>query len=108
MIALFPSDATGLISTGCSRHKDGTNQWRREGESDKLQDVGEVSLQEDVMATYKPGEKAPDSGELVEIGPRGGQVDGGRVVVIERGERVPPTSESGNEFRYKRGSKTTH
>ena len=60
------------------------------------------------MATYKPGEKAPDSGELVEIGPRGGQVQGGRVVVIERGERVPPTSEAGNEFRYKRGSKTTH
>ena len=23
------------------------------------------------METYKPGEKAPDSGELIEIGPRG-------------------------------------
>lgn len=61
-----------------------------------------------VMATYKPGEKAPDSGELVEIGPRGGKVEDGRVVVIERGETIPPTSESGNEYRYKRGSKTTH
>jgi YjzC-like protein len=60
------------------------------------------------MATYKPGEIAPDSGELYEIGPRGGKVEDGRVVVIERGERVPPTSESGNEFKYKRGSITTH
>ncbi len=60
------------------------------------------------MATYKPGEEAPDSGELVEIGPRGGKVPDGRVVVIERGETVPPTSEAGNLFRYKRGSKTTH
>jgi YjzC-like protein len=60
------------------------------------------------MATYKPGEKAPDSGELIEIGPRGGEVDGGRRTVIERGERIPPTSEPGNEFKYKRGSKTTH
>lgn len=60
------------------------------------------------MATYKPGETAPDSGELIEVGPRGGKVEDGRKVVIERGERVPPTSEAGNQFRYKRGSKTTH
>lgn len=60
------------------------------------------------MSSYKPGEKAPDSGELVEIGPRGGKVERGRRVVIERGEVVPPTSEPGNQFRYKKGSKTTH
>jgi hypothetical protein len=48
------------------------------------------------MATYKPGEKAPDSGELIEIGPRGGKVEDGRRVVIERGETIPPTSEPGN------------
>jgi hypothetical protein len=60
------------------------------------------------METYKPGEVAPDSGVLVEVGPRGGKVDGGRQTVIERGERIPPTSESGNEFEYKRGSQTTH
>jgi hypothetical protein len=57
---------------------------------------------------FKPGEKAPDSGELIEVGPRGGKVDGGRRTVIERGERIPPTSEEGNKFQYKRGSKTTH
>lgn len=60
------------------------------------------------MAPLKPGEVAPDSGELVEIGPRGGKVEDGRRLVIERGERVPPTSEPGNFFQYKRGSKTTH
>jgi hypothetical protein len=60
------------------------------------------------MTTYRPGQVAPDSGELVEVGPRGGKVEGGRVTVIERGERIPPTSEEGNEFRCKRGSKTTH
>jgi hypothetical protein len=60
------------------------------------------------MTTYKPGQIAPDSGELVEVGPRGGKVEDGRRTVIERGERIPPTSEAGNEFTYKRGSKTTH
>ncbi|MGH9712226.1 MAG: YjzC family protein [Candidatus Acidiferrales bacterium] len=60
------------------------------------------------MATYKPGEKAPDSGELIEVGPRGGEVKGGRRTVIERGETIPPTSQEGNQFKYKRGSKTTH
>lgn len=57
---------------------------------------------------FNPGEKAPDSGELVEVGPRGGRVPDGRKTVIERGERIPPTSEPGNKFQYKRGSKTTH
>ena len=52
------------------------------------------------MKTYKSGEKAPDSGELVEIAPRGGKVDGGRPTVIERGERIPPSSEEGNLFKY--------
>ena len=60
------------------------------------------------MATYKPGEIAPDSGLLIEVGPRGGKVENGRETVIERGERIPPTSEEGNQFIYKRGSKTTH
>jgi hypothetical protein len=59
------------------------------------------------MATYKPGEIAPDSGELIKVGPRGGKVEGGCQTVIERGRSIPPTSEAGNEFRYKRGSKTT-
>ena len=36
------------------------------------------------------------------------RIEKGRRVVIERGETVPPTPEAGNQFRYKRGSKTTH
>jgi hypothetical protein len=61
------------------------------------------------MATYKPGDKAPDSGEIIEVGPRGGKVEGGRLrKVIERGEKMPPTSEPGNQYKYKRNSKTTH
>jgi len=59
------------------------------------------------MAALKPGEIAPDSGELVEVGPRGGKVPNGRRTVIVRGETVPPTSQKGNQFKYKRGSKTT-
>jgi len=59
------------------------------------------------MVALKPGEEAPDSGELVEIGPRGGKVPNGRRTVIERGETVPPTSAKGNQFKYKRNSKTT-
>jgi len=42
------------------------------------------------MNTYKPGEKAPDSGELVEIGPRGGKVEGGpavRLSSVAKGSR---------------------
>ena len=58
--------------------------------------------------SLKPGEVAPDSGILIEKGPRGGEVPGGRKLVIEQGETVPPTSEAGNTFVYKRGSKTTH
>ena len=69
---------------------------------------GIFSGEEETMATYNPGEKAPDSGELREVGPRGGKVEDGRRVVIERGETIPPTSEAGNQFRYVRGSKTTH
>lgn len=53
------------------------------------------------MKTYKPGEKAPDSGGLIEIGPRSGKVEGGRRTVIERGERIPPTSEKGNLFKLR-------
>ncbi len=57
------------------------------------------------MAPLKRGEVAPDSGELVEVGPRGGKVLNRNRTVIERGETVPPTSEKGNQFRHKRGSR---
>ena len=62
-------------------------EWRRCLEADFLLEFGFWG--EEFMATYKPGEKAPDSGELIEIGPRGGKVEGGRRTVIERGETIP-------------------
>ena len=49
------------------------------------------------MATLKPGEVAPDSGELVEIGPRRGKVPNGRRTVIEPGEKIPPTARLEND-----------
>lgn len=59
------------------------------------------------MKALKPGEIAPDSGILVEVGPRGGRVNGGRRVVIEKKETVPPTSKAGNSFKFQKGSITT-
>ena len=59
------------------------------------------------MPKLKPGEIAPDSGILVEKGPRGGEPENGRTLVIEKGEHIPPTSRAGNHFVYKRNSKTT-
>ena len=42
------------------------------------------------MTTYKPkGKLRRTTGELIEIGPRGGKVEDGRRTVIERGERNP-------------------
>ena len=64
-------------------------------------------LEEGFVGTLKPGEVAPDSGELIEVGPRGGKLPNGRRTVIERGETIAPTSEKGNQFKYKRGSKGT-
>jgi hypothetical protein len=46
--------------------------------------------------TYKPGEKAPRSGQYEIVGPRGGKVGTERTVV--KGEPFPPTPESGQEY----------
>lgn len=44
----------------------------------------------------KPGETAPASGQYQEIGPRGGK---GREVTTVRGERLPPTTQSGSSYK---------
>jgi len=44
---------------------------------------------------YKPGEKAPASGQYQEKGPRGGK---GREVTAVRGEPLPPTTRSGSTY----------
>ncbi|WP_394699493.1 YjzC family protein [uncultured Desulfobacter sp.] len=46
--------------------------------------------------TYKPGEKAPRSGQYGIVGPRGGKTGEERTVV--RGEPLPPTPKSGQKF----------
>ena len=46
---------------------------------------------------YKPGEKAPASGQYEIIGPRGGRTGKERTVV--RGEILPPTPSRGQQYR---------
>jgi hypothetical protein len=46
--------------------------------------------------TYKPGQKAPRSGQYGIIGPRGGKIGEERTVV--RGEPLPPPPKSGQRF----------
>jgi hypothetical protein len=46
--------------------------------------------------TYKPGEKAPRSGQYEIVGPRGGRTGDERTVV--RREPLPPTPEKGQKY----------
>ena len=54
--------------------------------------------------TYKPGEKAPDSGQYERIGQRGGRT--GAEVTTVKGEPLPPTPEKGQKYRI--SDKTKH
>jgi hypothetical protein len=44
----------------------------------------------------KPGTDNQRPGRYVEVGPRGGHVDDPRVIHIDPGDRLPPTSKPGN------------
>lgn len=46
--------------------------------------------------TFKPGEKAPKSGQYGIVGPRGGKIGKERTVV--KGEPLPPTPKAGQKF----------
>lgn len=46
--------------------------------------------------TFKPGEKAPRSGQYGIIGPRGG--DTGAERTVTRGEPLPPPPKSGQRY----------
>lgn len=48
---------------------------------------------------YKPGEDNKPAGTYREVGPRGGQVNDARVIRIDRGDRLPPTQDSGNKWK---------
>lgn len=45
---------------------------------------------------YKPGQKAPTSGQYQIIGPRGGK---GPERTVTRGEPLPPTPSPGSKYR---------
>ena len=47
--------------------------------------------------TFKPGEKAPRSGQYGIIGPRGGNT--GEERTVTKGEPMPPTPKSGQRFK---------
>ena len=47
--------------------------------------------------TYKPGQKAPRSGQYEITGPRGGKTGVERTVT--KGEPMPPTRRSGENYR---------
>ena len=51
---------------------------------------------QDTANVIKPGTDNQDPGTYVEVGPRGGKVENARTVTIEKGERLPATSKSGN------------
>jgi hypothetical protein len=46
---------------------------------------------------YKPGEKAPASGQYGMYGPRGGKLDAERTVT--KGEPLPPTDKPGQKYK---------
>jgi len=48
------------------------------------------------METYKPGEKAPQSGDYRVIGQNGEEVKSG--VTMDAGESFPPTPNSGQRY----------
>lgn len=52
---------------------------------------------------YRPGQKAPASGQYEIVGPRGGQTGEERTVV--KGEPLPPTPEQGQRYRIADRSK---
>ncbi len=50
------------------------------------------------MILYNPGTDNLPAGEYVEVGPRGGKIDNARQVTINKGDRLPPTSEEGHKW----------
>ena len=48
---------------------------------------------------HKPGEDNQLPGKYVETGPRGGVLNHPRVITIDPGDRLPPTSQAGNKWQ---------
>lgn len=54
-----------------------------------------------MVKTYKPGEDNKPAGTYKEVGPKGGQISGPRIVKIDQGDRLPPTQKPGNKWTKK-------
>lgn len=50
---------------------------------------------------FKPGEDNKPAGTYVEVGPRGGKLKNPKEVTINKGDRLPPTSETGHKWEKK-------
>jgi len=48
--------------------------------------------------SIKPGTDNQEPGKYIEVGPNGEIVDNPRMVHINRGDRLPPTQASGNQW----------
>lgn len=49
----------------------------------------------------KPGTDNKPAGRYTEVGPRGGNISNPRIVHIDHGDRLPPTSKPGNRWTKK-------
>jgi hypothetical protein len=61
-----------------------------------LAGAGGLNEVQGMSKPVKPGQRAPQSGQYEEVGPRGGRT--GHEVTISKGERVPPTRQPGGSF----------
>ena len=52
-----------------------------------------------MASPIKPGTDNQRPGKYVEVGPRGGSVTDPRIVHIDPGDRLPPTSKPGNGWK---------
>ena len=52
-------------------------------------------------SVIKPGTDNQRPGTYVEVGPRGGQIPGGRTVHIDQGDRLPPTQKPNRGWTHK-------
>ncbi len=50
---------------------------------------------------HKPGEDNQKPGQYIETGPLGGDLPKPKVVKIDPGDRLPPTSKPGNKWKHK-------
>ena len=48
------------------------------------------------IKNFKPGANAPNSGQYLQVGPRGGR---GREVTVVKGEPLPPTTQKGASYK---------